>query len=431
MNHITESDYPITFREDDAKELGKCIKIHHSALLVGMKRVGINNFLRFFLNHKDIEKTYIKNGGNNLFVQIDLNDLIERDIFPFWILVLKRLVDTIENSKLPEKTKKEARKSFTESIQLKDLFFTVDNIRKIISAIASAGYYPALFLIRFDRIKDVVKPELITSFQSFSNVTQHKNSNIGTSFRPVHQLLPHLFTKPSPSPFFKTIYLKPANPHDTKIILKSYQKKYNMKFSDTTISNLVELSGGHVQYLHIAIMNLHSVNKRPKGKDELFNLLINDEEIRLMSEELFESLTKDEKGILLKIQSGTKISSEMKNKAKYLWDTGIVYEKGEKSIIFTPLFSHYLQKAQNNNNTKKDLTKKEFLLFTFLKEHEGNLCERDDIIHAVWPEQAEMGVSDWAIDRLIARVRAKLKIQESPYEIITVITRGYKLVKKE
>jgi len=39
----------------------------------------------------------------------------------------------------------------------------------------------------------------------------------------------------------------------------------------------------------------------------------------------------------------------------------------------------------------------------------------------------EFGVSDWAIDRLVARVRVKLPQQNSPYEIVTVRTRGYKL----
>ena len=58
------------------------------------------------------------------------------------------------------------------------------------------------------------------------------------------------------------------------------------------------------------------------------------------------------------------------------------------------------------------------------------MCEREDFIDAVWPEYAEAGVSDWAIDRLVARVRNKLKTQEIDYEIQTIITRVYKLVKK-
>ena len=67
-------------------------------------------------------------------------------------------------------------------------------------------------------------------------------------------------------------------------------------------------------------------------------------------------------------------------------------------------------------------------MFGFLKSHEGSLCEREAIIEAVWPESKDLGVSDWAIDRLVARVRGKLKHQGDTYEVVTVKTRGYKLI---
>ncbi|MEK7119030.1 MAG: helix-turn-helix domain-containing protein, partial [Patescibacteria group bacterium] len=113
--------------------------------------------------------------------------------------------------------------------------------------------------------------------------------------------------------------------------------------------------------------------------------------------------------------------------ASYLWNTGIVVDADGKQSIFSPLFSQYLGTltAVSGNG---EFTKKEHLLFTFLQSHAGDLCERDAIIEAVWPESKDMGVSDWAIDRLVARVRGKLKTQGNSYEIVTVKTRGYKLI---
>ncbi|MBI2025734.1 helix-turn-helix domain-containing protein, partial [Candidatus Kaiserbacteria bacterium] len=71
--------------------------------------------------------------------------------------------------------------------------------------------------------------------------------------------------------------------------------------------------------------------------------------------------------------------------------------------------------------------KKEHLLYTLLDQHVNDICEREKIVETVWPEYSEFGVSDWAIDRLVARVRSKLKRQKSLYEIVTIRTRGYKL----
>ena len=49
-NGVIEASYPITFRQNEARVLGEHLKNRHSVVLIGMKRVGISNFLRFFLN---------------------------------------------------------------------------------------------------------------------------------------------------------------------------------------------------------------------------------------------------------------------------------------------------------------------------------------------------------------------------------------------
>src|SRR3989344_2991160 len=153
MNQVIESGYPIDFREVEAKQLGEQLQRHDSVVIVGMKRVGISNFLRFFLSHPQIASNYLDQ-SKYLFLSIDFNDLVEREIYPFWVLLLKRLTDGLEGANLPEATKTQARKLFTESIQLKDPFFTVDCIRQILKLVVDEGFSPVLFLLRFDRLKD-------------------------------------------------------------------------------------------------------------------------------------------------------------------------------------------------------------------------------------------------------------------------------------
>lgn len=58
----------------------------------------------------------------------------------------------------------------------------------------------------------------------------------------------------------------------------------------------------------------------------------------------------------------------------------------------------------------------------------NEVAERETISESVWPEVGDLGVSDWAVDRLVARVRNKLKLQKSNLEIQTIKTRGYKMV---
>ena len=429
MKHVTESAYPISFRKKEAEELGGHLKHHHSVVLVGMKRVGISNFLRFFLNHDGIAPTYIKNGLDQVFVQVDLNDLIERNILAFWTLLLTRLVDSVQFSTLPEPVKRSCRRLFVQSIQLKDHFFTVDSVRKVLDALVSAGLYPSIFLIRFDRLQDAISPEFFSNLLGLRDAAKHRLSYIFTSYRPLHDLAPDVFKKQSLTIFSKDMYLPPATTEDMQTITDTLEHQYHTNLDTATRKAVIDLSGGYVQYLQLTLIRLKEEAKKPKNESELLSLLASDEQIVLQSEELFESLTRTEKEVLLSIARGDEITREQRRLTEYLWNTGMVKDVGSKTRLFSPLFSAYIGSLSGSPQNTKEFTKKEYLLFTFLKTHEGELCEREVIISAVWPEHEELGVSDWAIDRLVARLRTKLKNHESPYQIVTVVTRGYKLVK--
>ena len=182
-HRIIEENYPLTFRQDEAKELGKHLKNRHSVVLIGMKKVGISNFLRFFLNNKDIPGTYIKDYRRHLFIPIELNDLVECEIAPFWTLTLKRIVDAIEKYPIEDKIKEQIAGLFLESIQLQDLFFTIDSVRLALLKIAEQGYLPTLFFIRFDRMKDSVTPEFFANLEGIKSTNQQL-SFVFTSYQP-------------------------------------------------------------------------------------------------------------------------------------------------------------------------------------------------------------------------------------------------------
>lgn len=412
MKRVIETSYPSGFRADQAKELGAHLANHHSVVLIGMKRVGISNFLRFFLSHNET--------GNALFVYVDLNDLIERNLSAFWTLLLTRLVDNVQRSTLPEAEKVNCRKLFVQSIQLKDHFFTLDSVRKVLEALVSGGLFPTFFLLRFDRLADVANPEFFSNLIGLSDAVKGKMSYVFTSFRPITELGP-VFTK--------NMYLPPASSQDMKIILETLEAQHNASFDTKTRDALVELTGGYVQYLQLAVIRLHAEETNPASTAELVNLLLADEQIALQSEELFESLTKKEKGMLLEIRQGNSVTPRQRGEAQYLWNTGMVLDVDGKPNLFSTLFDEYVGSVSTHPASGKEFTKKEHALFTFLKDHEDVLCEREAIIDAVWAESKDLGISDWAIDRLVARLRSKLKAHASPYQVVTVVTRGYKLTK--
>ena len=433
-NGIIEALYPISFRLEDAATLGEHLKNRNSVILIGMKRVGISNFLRFFLNHKEIAKKYIADGNTHLFIPVDLNDLVEREVFPFWILTLKRIYDAVESSALSEQAKKYIERLFLDSMQSKDTFSTIESVKKSLAKITQENVFSTIFFIRFDRLKKIVTPELFDNLQGVQDAANRKVSFVFTSFRGLTDLEPNVFTKSSVALFARTVYIRPAEKKDTKIIFDTYKARYKLVFPSSLEASLFEVVDGYVQYLQLALISLHESGKTFKNKQEIFDFLSRDERIMLQSEELWESLSEIEQKVLLKIEKGQKVGPEERKEATYLWDSGFVFENllaGEKkTAIFSPLLGHYLKQRQivKVNTASVDLSKKENLLFNFLKSKIGSICEREEIIQAVWPEVEEFGISDWAIDRLAARLRVKLKSQNAKFEIQTVKTRGYKMV---
>jgi DNA-binding response OmpR family regulator len=74
------------------------------------------------------------------------------------------------------------------------------------------------------------------------------------------------------------------------------------------------------------------------------------------------------------------------------------------------------------------LSPKEFSLLAHLYEHRNQVCSKDDIGRAVWPEYQD-GIYDYQIENLVRRLRSRLEPDAAEAQLIlTVRGLGYKLV---
>lgn len=425
-----EASYPLNFRQKDAQKLGDHLRLRHCVEIIGARRVGIANLLRFFLYHTGIAKRYIDSDQKHMFCAVDLNDLVEREIFPFWVLTFKRLVDTVEKFPIEPTVKKNIATLFLDAIQSNDLFLTIESLREAIILVVSQNIYPTFFFIRFDRLKDATNNEFFANLEGLVDATGQKLAYVFTSFRDLDALSPTVFPRRSLSVFSNVMYLKPAEADDMQIIFETFEARYNIAPSKEVLSKIVELSGGHVQYLYLCLIIINQKIREKKQKIQegsLLKTIATDERTVLQSEEIWDSLTGFEQAILKKIASGKKITADEKTAGKYLWDTGII---SSQNRIFSPLFANYLRGKDGKDQAAEtvEFTKKENALFKILSGSLSEVCEREKIIEAVWSEDEEVGVSDWTIDKLVARVRTKLKLRKSKYQVVTVKTRGFKLI---
>jgi pSer/pThr/pTyr-binding forkhead associated (FHA) protein len=74
------------------------------------------------------------------------------------------------------------------------------------------------------------------------------------------------------------------------------------------------------------------------------------------------------------------------------------------------------------------LSPKEFTLLVYLEQHSGEVCSKDEISQAVWPEYQE-AVYDYQIENLVRRLRTKIELDpNNPQLLLTIRGLGYKLI---
>lgn len=428
---IIEQTYPENFRSDLAQELSEHISKRRSVVFAGMRRVGISNFLRFFLHHKKL-RTKLSKDSKHLYIAVDLNDLIERTLPSFWVLTLKRILDAVEPSDFNHKIKKYIENLFLDGIQSKNTFLLIENIKKALNKIISEDVYPTIFFIRFDRISESASAEFFANLEGVKDSTHNKLSFVFTTSRGLNAVSPKVFSHTSLSLAESNIFLKPASETDSKIVCDAYLNTYNLQIPISMESELIKLTGGYIQYLQLALISLNEPEVEINKIKDLQVFLTNDERIQLQSEELWEDLTGPEKQTLLKVLNKQTVNEAELKVSRYLLDSGFILKPKGNYIIFSQIFENFL-KSKNGKGEgdigKIELSKKEHLLFSYLKQNLDQVCERESIIEAVWPEEEVLGVSDWAIDRLVARLRKKIK-EEGEFEIVTIKTRGFKLISK-
>lgn len=74
------------------------------------------------------------------------------------------------------------------------------------------------------------------------------------------------------------------------------------------------------------------------------------------------------------------------------------------------------------------LTEKEALLLDYFQRHAGVVCQKDELIRAVWPEDVifKRGIRDESLAQLVRRLRVKIENSpDQPVHIQTVTGRGY------
>ena len=234
-----------------------------------------------------------------------------------------------------------------------------------------------------------------------------------------------------PSVFSNVEYFTLYEVLDRKLFVKYLEHKWNIYFNSILKKKVIVQCGGYLWLIKQALRYVYEHKITDDKK------IWKSDEILIPLEIIFSSFSDTEKEVIKKIILKKKITeSKELHSLSHLKKLKMICG----SSLSVPLLERYIRTLSLEHDVKVTqrsievngvvidgyLSPKEKKAFRILVERKNEIVSRDIVAKAIWPIDTEEYYSDWAVDRIIARLREKIKSLGMPKEYIkTVRGNGY------
>lgn len=210
--------------------------------------------------------------------------------------------------------------------------------------------------------------------------------------------------------------------------------KWSLHISQGTKEKIIKKCGSHLWLLKYVTRSFRD------DKDMSLEDIFDSDQIYFRLEQIYNSLQDCEKIVLQKLIKNEVIEDNVeKHCLRYLSKMNLI----SNEEITIPLLAEYIRKSMpkvnihitdqhillNNIQVDAHFSRQEKRAFKSLLDFKNQIVTRDQLAKAIWPINTEESYSDWAVDRLIARLREKIVNLGIPKDLIkTFRNKGYMLV---
>lgn len=254
-----------------------------------------------------------------------------------------------------------------------------------------------------------------------------------------------------------TWYLGPLHEADAREFIIRFAAQEGVTFDEADIRFILERSGGHLGLLDAVCRALGEVTGEPTrtpSQDALIHRQVAEALARggpaqAECRKIWADLSEEEQEALIALfTSGAPLDAEALYSLRQkhvLLDGG----EGEEPRLFSQLFAEFVGRQRvvrraGAGGVKVDveagevtvdgrpippLTNLEYRLLLLLYGHLGKICDKYQVVQAVWGEDYIDEVDDARIEKLVSRLRQKIEADPAnPKYLLTIRGRGYKLV---
>ncbi|MFM8320621.1 MAG: winged helix-turn-helix domain-containing protein [Chloroflexota bacterium] len=370
-------EYPETYRHSEVQQITRAICTGECAALLGLSGSGKSNLVGFLANRVTLPAACPR------LAPVDCNRLPEPSPAAFWALLVRALERL--DPPLPG-----------AAGEVDGGPSPLDALERLLEQRLQGGRGVCLLLDRFDALYDLPGfRALAGNLRALRDRFKYRLTYLTAARRPLDPTteLAELF-------FGCTVWLGPLSPEDAAWSARRDLQRYGTQGSEANLARLVELSWGYPSLL--------------RGACEAFAA-----------------------GAELSV-TGLGGHPAVARRAAEFWSD----RPGVQLVQVSRLEGHpWLARPAaaavgQNPGPPADgpaydparLTAKEHLLLQYMQAHAGQVCEKDALVQAIWPEDVifEQGVRDESLAQLVRRLRVKIERDPAaPQFIHTVPGRGY------
>jgi DNA-binding response OmpR family regulator len=385
---MTDS-FPADYRAAEVDTIASALEAGECVSIVGLSGAGKSNLLRFVAACQPLP------GGRC--VLVDCNRLAEPSAAALFRLVHRALGDASMS------TGAGAGAGADDSAE--------DALAALEAALAAELADPAarlcLLLDRFDSLLAQAPAALFDNLRALRDAYKFRLTYVTATRRPLPEgnELAELFHR-------HTLWLGPLAESDARWTVARYASRHGLEWGPDAAAELIAFSGGYPSLLRAAC---EAYARGARGTEALAA----DPAVQARLAEFRADVLRDapRPGEARPDVAGREL-------------------RGEELLARAGLANHPLLRAAAHTAPAlaidpAQLTAKEQLLLDHLRAHAGELCSKDDLIRAVWPEDRvfERGVRDDSLAQLVRRLREKVEPEPGePRYIQTVPGRGYRFV---
>ncbi len=446
---------PETLRYDDSFYILQRVDDGECCAIVGVSNTGKSTLLRTLPSQHVQERQPRDRSHGDVFVYVDFNLMLEATEQGFYELILRCLLEEL-SSLGPEATFLDrVRDNYKTLVAPPSTFQISLSFSEGMTAVCQ-GMSSGLVLLfdEFDEPFEQIDGRAFLNLRAlkdkyrerlnFVTATNRRLSNIRRG-RDVDEFV-ELF-----EPF--TRFLGPLGQADVDQVIAWVAAQEGYTFDDEDRAFLRHHADGHLGLLLSICRALGEVTGEPvrdPGQDWLIHRQVReqfDSDLNVQGEcrKLWDDLTEEQQDALMSIMAADEKVDQ--RALESLQKKGLIHPG--KELLFSPVFEGFVRRQRLTRRRRQEgvrvdvesgnvwvdgkqtatLTELEYRLLLLLYGHLDQICDKYEIVEAVWGEEYIDQVDDARIDKLLSRLRAKIEPDSrNPRYIITIRGRGYKLV---